>query len=117
MEEKFKCQICECENELFSEEKLKEMENNLDFNPGDNYRICSNKCQERAIRFNACWNLKNKLKNISGISYRLFIELMEFPEAGGYASDKYEKMRINPALFIMTLDEKKFLRFIEGKIN
>ena len=111
-EEKIYCQVCK--KELPDIEELKKLDNNLKFSPS-HYNICSNECQELGIRANACYKLRSKLRNATLIPYETFKEAMDFPTEGGYADDKYEKMRFNPLLFIHSLDENNFRKFIEMK--
>jgi len=106
------CQMCG--GELPTEEN--NVDNNLPFSPSTVWGICSYKCQENAIQLQACWAMKEKLRNISRLPYETFVEAFGFGEAGGYAQDKYDKMRQNSLFFLYSLDEEKFKKFMDLRI-
>ena len=118
MSEEVRCQICdngmpENFDARFDKTHIHQI---TQFHPARWMAICSYECQEKAIKFNAMWSMKNTLKNMSRIPFETFQEVFNFPEAGGYAEDKYEKMRVAPHLFIQMLDKNYFKKFMEMKV-
>lgn len=114
MEEIITCQWCE---KTITKDDFKDIDPEVaqieKFNPSLWRRICSYKCQQKSLEFNAMWNMKNKLRNISNIPFGTFQKAFNFPEAGNYTLGKYEKMRINPAMFLYGLDIDNFKKFVK----
>lgn len=105
------CQICDSELKEEQWYTDQNFDTKLSFYPCKWYRICSTECQEHAIQFNAIWNMKEKLRNMQEAPFSTFNAIFKFNEAGGYAEDKYRKMRSNPWLFLQTLDKNYFRNF------
>lgn len=118
-EKKGTCRICG--KDMGTRKEFEEANPNLKyinghkFNPGHCWQLCSYECASKAIEFNACWKMKNKLKNMSGMSFKLFQEAFNMPEAGCYAREKYNYFVSDPLLFINLLDIENFKKFMEMK--
>lgn len=109
-----KCQICG--KEVPEDDKLEHLQNNLRFSPSQQYRICSNECQEMALKTNSVFNLRIKIREMGSMSFETFNALMEFPIEGGYAEDKWILFRRDPMLFLHKLDESNLIKFVRIKI-
>lgn len=105
------CQICDSvmkDEQWYTDQKY---DTSLSFYPARWHRICSVTCQEHAIKFNAMWSMKEKLRNISQVPFGTFNDIFGFGVAGGYAQKKYEMARQNPLIFLMSLDQNNFRKF------
>lgn len=111
------CQMCKKDLSEMDDDvsKLPEGVGDLSFYPAKYMRICSYKCANEAIRFNAAWNFKALIKNMNLRipTFTDFQKVFEFDEAGGYAEGKYEDMRRNPLGFMYGLDETNFAKLIK----
>lgn len=114
------CQVCKAELKEDTEESRKALEGdvgNLSFVPAKWMGLCSFKCADKAIRFNAIWNFKELLKNLDNRipTYAAFRDLFGFDEAGGYCEDKYKRMKLNGFMFVCSLDKDQFMKLLGAK--
>lgn len=113
------CQMCKKDISDMDDDisKLPEGVGDLSFFPAKFMKLCSYKCADAAIRFNANWNFKSLIKNLNIrlSTFESFQEVFDFDPAGGYAEDKFTTMRRDSLGFVYGLDEKNFAKLSRVK--
>jgi hypothetical protein len=116
MSNESKCQICGAELKSEEEYAAEKHSSALPWYPSRWQRICSTKCQEKAIGFNACWSLKEKLRNMPAMPFETFNAHFGFGLDGDYAEKKYQLMRTDPLRFMFSLDLENFKKLMSLKL-
>ncbi len=80
------------------------------------WTLCSPECAKKWAWMHITFNTLKKLKKLSGMAFWEFQELFNFPTEGGYAEEKFKKLRIDTLAFVLGLDTHNQMRISTIKL-
>lgn len=106
-----KCEICQKPESSWTEEreKLKQVDQ---FHVA--HALCSIDCYVLWVKGRHLWLVIQLLKNMSTWTFERFQKVFEFNTAGGYAQDKFDKMRGSTFLFTVGLSKDNVLKLAKN---
>ena len=78
--------------------------------------VCSTDCVKKLYAAQDCFKFRYYMRNIQRLPFCMFQDVFQFPEAGGYAEDMYERMKRSPFGFLCSLDDQNYLKLVRSAI-